>query len=397
MLRIACADKKYALYFSCSHSLLLTPVWTSPRGYNHREVGRKVSQIQAVLARRCAAVGELQQQLLRAGWHRGVAQWGVLGQGGQIFAPVAGFDGGMPPENVGCPPFVDERMYTRDGSSDNLQGGRAEEVFSPEFSIHKTPTPTSPSALRQTSDNSETGEVNLKIASDVDRLLMSSSRVPVKFRRSSQAQVYAGKKHGEGIFVDDPGFLAEWSVEAIALVRRLLFRAGNGKVPIPCETNWIEENSSPHHGGDNELSNRNAVSRLRTLPLWASQVAVQCGHDATPPPNSNTATTSSLQIHPEAQVRITITDVPLLVAEVEELLDIMEGMMGIQRQRRLERLRPPSWLRSNWYIVATVAPSLAFLFRRLRTKGYGKQAIRFVVQKVSTFFRERVVDPVVAM
>jgi hypothetical protein len=47
-------------------------------GYNHQEIGRKVSQLQAVLARRCAAVGELQQHLLRAGWHRGVAQWGGM-------------------------------------------------------------------------------------------------------------------------------------------------------------------------------------------------------------------------------------------------------------------------------------------------------------------------------
>ena len=51
-------------------------VWTTGQGYNHQEIGRKVSQIQAVLARRCAAVGELQQHLLGAGWHRGVAQWG---------------------------------------------------------------------------------------------------------------------------------------------------------------------------------------------------------------------------------------------------------------------------------------------------------------------------------
>jgi hypothetical protein len=56
--------------------LLSRLVWTSAQGYNHQEIGRKVSQIQAVLARRCAAVGELQQHLLRAGWHRGVAQWG---------------------------------------------------------------------------------------------------------------------------------------------------------------------------------------------------------------------------------------------------------------------------------------------------------------------------------
>jgi hypothetical protein len=60
----------------CEFYVLLRPVWASAHGYNHQEIGRKVSQIQAVLARRCGAVGELQQHLLRAGWHRGVAQWG---------------------------------------------------------------------------------------------------------------------------------------------------------------------------------------------------------------------------------------------------------------------------------------------------------------------------------
>ena len=54
--------------------------WFSPGGYNHQNVGIKVSQIQAVLARRCENAGELQQQLLKANWNYGVAQWGVLGQ-----------------------------------------------------------------------------------------------------------------------------------------------------------------------------------------------------------------------------------------------------------------------------------------------------------------------------
>lgn len=55
----------------------------SPGGYNHQLIGKKVAQIQAVLARRCATLGELQQHLLRAGWQRGVAQWGMLGRGGE--------------------------------------------------------------------------------------------------------------------------------------------------------------------------------------------------------------------------------------------------------------------------------------------------------------------------
>ena len=40
-----------------------------------------MSQIQAVLARRCAVIGEIQQQLLRANWQKGVAEWGMLGGG----------------------------------------------------------------------------------------------------------------------------------------------------------------------------------------------------------------------------------------------------------------------------------------------------------------------------
>lgn len=70
-----CFSLTFLFYFG-SFCLSTCAVWTSEHGYNHQEIGRKVSQIQAVLARRCAAVGELQQHLLRAGWHRGVAQWG---------------------------------------------------------------------------------------------------------------------------------------------------------------------------------------------------------------------------------------------------------------------------------------------------------------------------------
>ena len=40
-------------------------VWTSPGGYNHSHTGQKVAQIQVVLARRCAVIGELQQHLFQ--------------------------------------------------------------------------------------------------------------------------------------------------------------------------------------------------------------------------------------------------------------------------------------------------------------------------------------------
>ena len=344
-------------------------------------------------------MGELQQHLLRAGWHRGVAQWGVLGQGGQ-WAPVAGFDGSVP-SGVAHAVINDDEENGK--HSDHGWQNRYPDPFSPELSVHKTPTHyTTPTAEAHSQDTGdpETAEIsaNRKVFRDVDRLLLSSSRVGVQEsayrsrqsqRRYPQAQVLVGKRHGEGIFVEDPWFLAEWSVEAIALVRKHLFRAGNGKIPIPFETNWTI--NALKDSNDSSRTRRNE-NNIMNLPWWAGEVPVVSD---VAEENVDASNSSMKAVTPKA--RITITDLPLFVAEVEELLDIMEGMMAIQKQRRLERLRPPSWFRSNWYLVASVAPSLALLFRRLATKGYGKEAITFVVQKISTFFRERMAEPVVAM
>jgi hypothetical protein len=59
------------------------------------EAARKMSQIQAVLARRCASIGEIQQHLWRATWTKGVGNWGMLGTltGGE-WVPVVGGEGG---------------------------------------------------------------------------------------------------------------------------------------------------------------------------------------------------------------------------------------------------------------------------------------------------------------
>ena len=54
---------------------------------------------------------------------------------------------------------------------------------------------------------------------------------------SQQEQLYYGNVfvqagHGGQIVLNDPA-LVEWSVDAIALVRRQLFRAANGNIPLP--------------------------------------------------------------------------------------------------------------------------------------------------------------------
>jgi len=71
-------------------------VWISAEGHSPYEAARKMSQIQAVLARRCASIGEIQQHLWRATWTKGVANWGMLGTltGGE-WVSVVGGDGEM--------------------------------------------------------------------------------------------------------------------------------------------------------------------------------------------------------------------------------------------------------------------------------------------------------------
>ncbi len=85
-LRDLALEEALELYHSLEHwnhrleHPLLARLELYPSGQKYTSIGNLKSQIQAVLARRCAAIGELQQHLLRAGWSRGVAQWGVLGK-----------------------------------------------------------------------------------------------------------------------------------------------------------------------------------------------------------------------------------------------------------------------------------------------------------------------------
>lgn len=285
----------------------------------------------------------------------------VLGQGGH-WAPVAGFDGAMPDaengnvENVG----MNTLLY---------------EPFTPEISTHKF----SDSIRTILRDNTTQDDNESLIGSTQQTDLEHTQSLPPRVgglnshlyekQNSSHAHVFVGKKHGGGIYVDDPAFLAEWSVDAMKLIRKQLNRAGNGRVSIPYFANWTD-----------------ASNRDLDLPLWASYDGM----------NSHSSD-DDVVVSSGEQQRITITDIPLMTAEVSALLDVMEEVMEIQRFRRLEQLRAPSWLRSNWYVVAAVAPTTVFLVRRFMSKGYGKDFVKLLVERVGTFFKERVADPVVAM
>eukprot|EP00934_Nitzschia_sp_Nitz4_P008138 Nitzschia sp. Nitz4//scaffold30_size153850//112537//115408//NITZ4_002790-RA/size153850-processed-gene-0.50-mRNA-1//-1//CDS//3329547300//8128//frame0 len=352
-------------------------VWFSREGYQHQQIGQKVSQIQAVLARRCATIGELQQHLLRAGWQRGVAQWGVLGDGGE-WATVAGGDGRMDD-------YMDIMMEPRSSTTSTTMAYGA---------MGRPPPPQPP--VRQLS-----GEVmeHIQQPPELPRKAPSSN-VSQLAQRSKHNELYYTsvlvKHNNDGnIVIDDPA-LAAWSVDAMALIRRQLFRAANGMIPLPYASNWAEGEGYSRfshdaiHGSMSMLeepviSAEQRASR-RSLPLWAS---VQLN----PLPEVSDDATSDTSKE-DAPRPIQITDVPLLVQEVSELLDVMESVMTIQRARRLEKLKPQWWLRRNWYVSLALPPLVYGLYK---AKGFGLEFLRYAAKTLTAFFNEHVVDPMLAM
>jgi hypothetical protein len=363
-------------------SLNIFIVWASVRGYNHRSVGNHVAQIQAVLARRCAAIGELQEHLLRAGWQRGVAQWGVLGQGGQ-WAPVApGIIDGSGESSSSPSASTSRKDNTTAQQREQTIGGHRHCPMDDDSESRFDFDDTVPMGSSQISTSEPTRRPQQAGSSSAAR----SARIVVR------------KRDGGGIFVDDTSFLVKWSVEAILLVRKQLARAGNGLIAIPYGTNWIDTScdaaaivatdspkaDSPH---DEEIViTPPDEPAYGLLPIWASEAfgRAESSDEINLPTNGENNNNSS---------QLAITDLPLMMEEVSELLNIMEEVVLVQRHRRLERLRPPAWWRRNWLTLVTGVPLGVWLLY----KGYTTHLIRRGIRHVKSFFRERLREPLIAM
>jgi hypothetical protein len=212
----------------------------------------------------------------------------------------------------------------------------------------------------------------------------STSKSRVLRHESSTASIHVQNSKDGGLFVDDPAFLAEWSVEAIAL-GRLLKNASGGRIPIPHEENWAP---SPSRGMmRDDLDGALIVSdaplehdKLIHLPAWVSDSSLTPGLDL------STASVENRQ-------GLVVTNLPLLVEEVSDLLTAMEEILEIQRKRRLDMFRPPPWLRRNWFVIATLAPPISYFLHKV-SPG---ETVALVVQKIRDFFRDHLKEPVVAM
>ena len=74
-----------------------------------------------------------------------------------------------------------------------------------------------------------------------------------------------------------------------------------------------------------------------------------------------------------------------------------KDIIDIQRARRLEKLKPPSWFRQNWFLVAMVTPSLTYLCYNIAGKGYVWDLVQYTAEKIIDFAREHVVRPCCAL
>jgi hypothetical protein len=317
-----------------------------------------------VLARRCAAIGELQQHLLRAGWQKGVAQWAVLGQGAE-WAAVAGFDGAMM-------------------DSEQLSFSRS------------TPVPKKSLESCQQNPDRRSSPLTLEdmpIPAEGAPLLNTS--VPLYY---GHASVFVRKTHGGTILLDDPALVA-WSVDAIRVVRTQLYRAGTGLIPLPCAENW--------KGNAGELITEGAEAVPSMLPVWASREKL---------PTSTTLKIEHATIveteqediigaregvretegQPE-EGRIVVTDLNAMASEVSELLDSMEVIMTIQRNRRLEKLKGLPFIRRTWYMAAVGGPVVSYLIYRLLKGGIGMRLASRASQNIRSLFNEHLYGPVCAM
>lgn len=472
------------------------------RGYDHAlMVGQRVSQIQAVLARRLLAIGELQHHLLRAGWQRGVAHWGFLGEGGN-WAAVDGTDGRMggddddsshhsledsdhegeeeDEEDFHHPDDYQEPQHPHHEESEHFF---AEDQYNAATNaIHNNNSSIKPLDLHQPPsrnhryrllrrDFSEAsfgsgGALHMdlppppplpSLSSSSPRKASSSRFYRREDRRNPATSLYytnlhVRKRNGGGHIQKDGPALAEWSIDALALVRSQLIRAANGKLSLPCSENWpfehVTGNSSlaagdehqngmpawagikyvsssstgrsrtrmesrgscfsiTEHANNNNTNNNNNNEDFPNIGVecFDNQSLVgdeelskeQHHQQQSSPPKRRSPSQPSVSSVKERAV-VGISNLPLMMSEISSLLDVMEDIMDIQRARRLEKLKPPPWWRQHWFLVILGPPSMAYLlYNNLVGQGQTWKLCQWAAKKLMDFAREHVVLPCYAL
>ena len=409
--------------------LQFTP-WVWPEGYNHEVmVGNKVSQLQAVLARRCAAIGILQQHLLRAGWQRGVAQWGILGQGSE-WTNVTG---------------VSDMESSNKNFNDDVERGTdidANDTVDDDLDWIGSKMVGNDSSDSRSNNHHYIGNSSNRLKHHLKQRYYGNTHLCVSYSRG-------------GKIVTNESALAAWSIDAISVVRNQLYRAGDGTMALPYFENWPLEFYHFHstgafkHDSDvdeksnesiqlegSDLTSNMTYKKLRlslegngvqegvnlNLPIWATKDAniidsKKSNFDLSSPSvdrfetnkKSRVSERICASVSPNKREKIgktdnsnedggiVIDDLNMMASEISQLLTSMENIMNKQRFRRLEKLKPPSRLMRSWYVTAVALPCLTYFGYRLAKDNAGFLLAIEVYRKVSSFCAEHVSEPLQSM
>mmetsp|Transcript_8304 Transcript_8304/g.9110 ORF Transcript_8304/g.9110 Transcript_8304/m.9110 type:complete len:1177 (-) Transcript_8304:103-3633(-) len=365
--------------------------------------GQNVAQLQAVLARRCSSIGELQQHLWRAGWQSGVAQWGILGSGSEFAAVIGGLDGD-----------IDE--HTQAQTQSQFSSSRYQQSTHSFFA-----------ALRR-GDKKKSRESNRNNKKGGPDYYVDS--------------LFHVRNQRGGAIVKNESALAAWSIDAIRVVRDQLYNAGSGVDPLPHFENWPQESKhfTKEDGGGQSAMGDSMISIDKShifdddqgkdstsyLPLWATQdveydssrpnildehvhvdanesyhgsgitgvSGLDTHNEGSQPTTVHTHTHIVQKIEEEEQKKsIIITDIKLMADEVNGILNSMESYMAIQRKRRLDKLKPPSRLRRSWYIAVVAIPVTGYFAYKLTQGNAGARLASEMYSKICEFFAEHVSEP----
>lgn len=310
-------------------------VWFSKEGYNHDKIGQRVSQIQAVLAQRCASVGELQQHLWRAGWQRGVAHWGVIGEGWK-WATVVGEDGRSLDNDVLHPVVVgNETLFlSQSDSAKSMSAGEDEPL-----------------------DHIRAGPGGGAL------------------RRSASAEI-----------VSNEPALAAWTVDAIRMVRTQLYEQDDEHRSLIHFENWPREWREFGNSPSKEVFVEDYT------PLWAMDVDKEVPRETIK--HFDKAEIESCPLRIAGTTRVTISNLPLMAEEVSDLLSVMEAQATEQRENRLKKNHPPSKLYRNWYVVCGSLPILSYVVYKVLKDGWGSRLCKQIFVNIKEFYSEHVADPV---
>lgn len=209
------------------------------------------------------------------------------------------------------------------------------------------------------------------------------------FNHSSLVGTNVSNSPGGSIVVDENA-LTTWSIDAIRVIRDQLYRTiptNQGVKELPYVDHWPRERS--HFRDDGDEIDVNEMD----LPLWAEEVSPSNNSAISDVARAAAAAVNGTNIDSNNNSSVVISDLKQMSNEVSALLSSIEIHLEQQRVRRLKRLRPPSRLRRNWYMIALGVPTGAVVIHKLTKEHGGFFLIKTLFSKIADIYREHVSEP----